>query len=85
MKADEYGNLKYSHNKGFMRMTSKRNIMIPKPQSNFISVQCRGCGEKRIMFTHTTTDINCNSCGQPLAKKAGAKANVLGEVQNILD
>lgn len=66
-------------------MTSNRNIMIPKPQSNFISVKCPQCGEKRIIFTHTTTDINCNSCGQLLAKKTGAKANVLGEVQNKLD
>jgi small subunit ribosomal protein S27e len=66
-------------------MTSKRYIMIPKPQSNFISVQCPECGEKRIIFTHTTTDINCNSCGQALAKKAGAKANVLGKVHSILD
>jgi len=85
MKAYEYGNLKYSHNKGFMTMISKRNIMIPKPQSNFISVQCPECGEKRIIFTHTTTDINCNSCSQALAKKSGAKANVLGKVQNTLD
>jgi small subunit ribosomal protein S27e len=66
-------------------MMSKRNILIPKPNSNFISVQCTECGEKRIIFTHTTTDINCKSCGQPLAKKAGAKANILGKVLNILD
>jgi len=66
-------------------MMSKRNIMIPKPNSNFISVQCTECGEKRIIFTHTTTDINCKSCGQLLAKKAGAKANILGKVLNILD
>jgi len=66
-------------------MMSKRNIMIPKPNSHFISVQCTECGEKRIIFTHTTTDINCKSCGQPLAKKAGAKANILGKVLNILD
>lgn len=68
-----------------MIIMSKRNILIPKPNSNFISVQCTECGEKRVIFTHTTTDINCKSCGQPLAKKAGAKANILGKVLNILD
>jgi len=66
-------------------MTSKRNIMIPSPHSNFVSVQCPECGEKRIIYTHTTTDINCKSCGQPLAKKAGAKGRILGNVQKILD
>ncbi|MGB8022995.1 MAG: 30S ribosomal protein S27e, partial [Nitrososphaeraceae archaeon] len=47
----------------------KNNVLIPKPRSNFVSVQCTQCGETRTIFTHTTTDIHCKSCGQLIAKK----------------
>jgi small subunit ribosomal protein S27e len=59
--------------------------MIPKTQSNFVSVQCTNCREKKVVFTHTTSDINCASCGQPLAEKTGGKAKILGNVVGILD
>jgi small subunit ribosomal protein S27e len=59
--------------------------MVPKPRSNFLSVQCTECREKTILFTHTTTDIYCKSCGQLIAKKTGGKARILGKVLNILD
>ena len=63
----------------------RSNIMVPKPRSNFLSVQCTECREKTILFTHTTTDIYCKSCGQLIAKKTGGKARILGKVLNILD
>lgn len=63
----------------------KNNIMVPKPRSNFLSVQCMECREKRIVFSHSTTDINCKSCGQLIVQKAGSKAKILAEVLNILD
>jgi len=63
----------------------RSNIMVPKPRSNFLSVQCTECKEKTILFTHTTTDIYCKSCGQLIAKKTGGKAKILGKVLNILD
>jgi small subunit ribosomal protein S27e len=63
----------------------KRTIMIPKPRSNFVSVQCNECGEKRVIFTYTTIDIDCKACGHPLARKTGAKASIDGKVLKILD
>jgi small subunit ribosomal protein S27e len=63
----------------------RNNIMVPKPQSNFLSIQCLNCGEKRVIFTYTTMDIECKACGQLIAKKTGAKANILGKVLSILD
>jgi small subunit ribosomal protein S27e len=59
--------------------------MVPKPRSNFLSVECTECKEKTILFTHTTTDIYCKSCGQLIAEKTGGKAKILGKVLNILD
>ena len=64
---------------------SKRTIIIPKPRSNFVSVQCNECGEKTVVFTYTTTDIDCKACGRPLARKTGGKASINGEILKILD
>lgn len=66
-------------------MVRRNNIMIPKPRSNFLSVQCTECEEKRVIFSHTATDIYCKSCGQLIAKKTGGRANILGKVLNTLD
>jgi small subunit ribosomal protein S27e len=54
--------------------------MVPKPRSNFLSVQCPKCSEKTTMFSHTTTNVNCKSCGEPLAEKGGSKAKILKDV-----
>jgi small subunit ribosomal protein S27e len=63
----------------------RENILIPKPKSHFLSVQCSSCKEKQVIFSHATSDINCKSCGNPIAKKTGGRANVLGEILTTLD
>jgi small subunit ribosomal protein S27e len=63
----------------------KENILIPKPRSNFLSVRCTSCQEKQVIYSHATSDINCKSCGNPIAKKAGGKSEILGEIISILD
>jgi small subunit ribosomal protein S27e len=61
------------------------SIMIPKPRSAFLSVQCEKCGEKAVVFSHTTININCKSCGEPIAEKSGSNAVILGKVLGALD
>jgi small subunit ribosomal protein S27e len=63
----------------------KENILIPKPKSNFLSVQCKSCQEKQVIFSHATSDVNCKSCGNPIAKKTGGRVAILGEIISILD
>jgi small subunit ribosomal protein S27e len=63
----------------------RESIMIPKPRSTFLSVQCPKCGEKAVIFSHTTSDIACKSCGEALAEKSGSKAAILGKVLSSLD
>ena len=63
----------------------RENIMIPKPRSSFISVQCPKCGEKAVVFSHTTINVNCKKCGEPLAQRSGSKADILGKVLGTLD
>ncbi|MEO9321044.1 MAG: 30S ribosomal protein S27e [Nitrososphaera sp.] len=60
-------------------------ISIPKPRSNFVNVQCEKCGEQAIIFTHTTQDIPCKKCGEPLAQRSGSKALIFGKVLGSLD
>jgi small subunit ribosomal protein S27e len=60
-------------------------MMIPKPRSSFLSVQCEKCGEKTIVFSHTTANISCKSCGEPLAERSGSRAIILGKVLEALD
>lgn len=59
--------------------------MVPKPHSNFLSVQCSKCGEKVVIFTYSTTDIECKACGQLVTKKTGGKAKIMGKVLSVLD
>lgn len=63
----------------------RESIMMPKPKSSFLSVQCPKCGEKTVVFSHTTSDISCKSCGELLAEKSGSKAEILGKVLGALD
>jgi small subunit ribosomal protein S27e len=63
----------------------RENILIPKPKSNFLSVQCASCHEKHVIFSHATSDINCKSCGNPISKKTGGKSTILGENISVLD
>jgi small subunit ribosomal protein S27e len=63
----------------------RESIMIPKPRSSFLSIQCPKCSEKAIVFSHTTADIACKSCGEILAEKSGSKAIILGKVLSALD
>lgn len=63
----------------------RESIMIPKPRSSFLSVQCPQCNEKSVVFSHTTSDVACKSCGEPLAQKTGSRASILGKVISVLD
>jgi len=50
-----------------------------------MSVQCEKCGEKTTVFSHTTINISCKSCGELLTERSGSKAHVLGKVLEVLD
>ncbi|HVX02429.1 MAG TPA: 30S ribosomal protein S27e, partial [Nitrososphaera sp.] len=52
----------------------RENILVPKPRSNFISVQCEKCGATSVIFSHTTSEIKCSGCSETLATSSGSKA-----------
>jgi small subunit ribosomal protein S27e len=63
----------------------KENVLIPKPNSAFLNIQCSKCGENNIIYTHTTSNISCKSCNELLAERSGGKAKINGNIIGTLD
>ena len=63
----------------------KENILIPKPNSAFLNIQCSKCDEKNIIYSHTTSNIYCKSCNELLAEKSGGKAKIYGNLLSSMD
>ena len=51
----------------------KDHIEIPKPSSKFQKVNCNECGELQV-YSHASTPVACNSCGNTIAEPTGSKA-----------
>jgi small subunit ribosomal protein S27e len=63
----------------------KENVLIPKPNSAFLNIQCSKCGENNIVYSHTTSNIYCKSCNELLAERSGGKAKINGNLTGTLD
>jgi small subunit ribosomal protein S27e len=58
----------------------KDHIEIPKPSSIFHKVDCSECGEQQVVYSHASTIIACNSCGNNIAEPTGSKAKINGKI-----
>ena len=58
----------------------KNHISIPKPASKFLKVGCAECGEVQVVYSHASTSITCNSCGNEIATPTGAVAKLNGKI-----
>lgn len=58
----------------------KNHISIPKPASKFLKVSCAECGEVQVVYSHASTPITCNSCGNEIAQPTGAVAKLNGKI-----
>jgi len=58
----------------------KNHIEIPMPGSKFYKVNCKECSEQQIVFSHASTPITCNSCGNIIANPTGSKAKIIGKI-----
>lgn len=63
----------------------KNHIPIPTPNSKFLKINCKECGEQQIVFSHVTTDVTCNSCGNAIAKPMGSKAKFFGKYSGSVE
>ena len=58
----------------------KVHIGIPKPTSTFHRVSCAECSEIQVVYSHASTLVACNSCGNTIAEPTGSKAKINGKV-----
>ncbi len=58
----------------------KDHIEIPKPSSKFQKVDCIECGEQQVVYSHASTTVACNSCGNNIAEPTGSKAKINGKI-----
>ena len=58
----------------------KDHIENPMPSSKFNKVKCAECNEEQIVYSHATTIVTCNSCGNAIAEATGSKAKINGQV-----
>ncbi len=59
--------------------------IIPKPRSVFLQVKCPDCGNEQVVFSHVAMTVHCNICGAVLAENTGGRAEIKGEVINVLE
>ena len=57
----------------------REHVPVPVPTSKFNRVQCDECGETQIIYSHATTHVTCNSCGNEVAEPTGSAAELKGK------
>jgi small subunit ribosomal protein S27e len=58
----------------------KDHIEIPEPSSKFHKVNCGECDELQVVYSHASTAVACNSCGNAIAEPTGSKAKINGKI-----
>jgi small subunit ribosomal protein S27e len=63
----------------------KERILIPKPRSKFLLVQCTNCGNEQIVFSSINKDLKCKACDGLIVEKSGGKSKIHGIVRKRMD
>jgi len=67
-----------------VRKMSETSDLIPRPRSLFLRVKCKNCGAERVVFDRSSTEVKCEVCDETLIIPTGGRANVKGEILQIL-
>lgn len=57
----------------------REHVPVPVPTSKFNRVKCDECGETQIIYSHATSLVTCNSCGNEVATPTGSAAELKGK------
>ena len=68
-----------------MVRTKRLNEMLPRPRSKFFQVRCLRCGNVQPVFSHSSSIVKCNVCGEELVNPVGGKAIIKGELLKELE
>ncbi|HEC89962.1 MAG TPA: 30S ribosomal protein S27e [Thermoplasmatales archaeon] len=58
---------------------------MDKPKSRFIRVRCKDCENEQIVFDRASTIVSCHICGSKLAIPRGGKAEIRGEILEVVE
>jgi small subunit ribosomal protein S27e len=58
---------------------------MKKPESNFIKVRCKDCENEQVLFNKASTVVSCHICGSKLALPVGGKAEIKGEILEVIE
>ena len=54
--------------------------LIEHPDSKFVKVECRNCGNAQVVFDHASTRVKCLVCDAELAEPTGGRAKLKAKV-----
>lgn len=63
----------------------KDHIEVPMPSSRFYRIKCAECEELQTIYSHATTPIACNSCGNNITTATGSKARINGHILETVE
>jgi len=59
--------------------------MERKASSKFLKVKCNDCENEQVVFDHASTSVKCSVCGSTLVEPSGGKAEIKGEIIEVLN
>ena len=58
--------------------------LIPRPTSRFLRVRSISCESEQILFSHSSTLVRCQTCGEVLAEPTGGKSKINAAIISVL-
>ena len=58
---------------------------MKKPKSKFIKVRCKDCENEQVLFDKASSLVSCHICGSKLAIPKGGKAEIKGELLEVIE
>ena len=63
----------------------KDHVLVPEPSSKFNKVKCHECESEQIVYSHSSTQVICNSCGKVLEYCDPRIQNIKQTVEDIFN
>lgn len=51
---------------------------------SFLKVQCADCENEQVVFSHSSSEVDCEVCGKTLANPRGGKAEFDAKILEIV-
>jgi len=55
--------------------------LVPKPETKFLNVKCKDCGNAQMVFQRASSAVMCLVCGATIATPTGGKVKIREECE----